>query len=280
MIKKIINILLFNSLIGLFLVLFFFITNHNLINDNNLSTYINEADILNIKASYIFDVTDDITVLEKLEEMAFELAIPEEIIDDILKSEELTSILAEYFKISLNSYYDEVILSNDLIEKMIEIALVSSEDHLNIVLSDDVLEELIITYCNNVQSLMPEKLEVIGNSKILKIWNYSFDFNQLYLLLIGLVIVVLVTLVNKDFKKSIKYIGLTLMITGIIFVLFGSLDGVLNNYLTDELDGIKVILSPLITQLATIWFQTGFLLSFSGILIYLIFVFIKRIEAT
>ncbi len=279
MLKRIVNILLFGSLVLVLLIMFFFVTNYNLVSENNLNKYIKDADILNIKASYILNVSDDITVIEKLENMALELNIPEEIIVDILDSEELKFLLVEYFERSLNSYYDDVTISQNTIDKMIDSAHISSMDHLSVVISDEELEYLIIEYCNNIQQLMPEKLEVIGNSTILKVWNYTFDYSFVNYILIILVLIVIVTLINKDFKISIKYIGLGMLISGVIYVLLGSLDNVINTYLTNELDGIKVILSPLITQLTTIWFQTGFLLSFSGVFIYLIFVFIKRIEA-
>ncbi len=279
MIKKILNFIFCLNLVLVFFVMFFLSENKQLISHTSLAYYIEEGDILNVKASYILNTYEEIPLVEKLGNTATSIGIPEEVITDILDSEELKQVLGYFFSQSLNKYYEDVNLPDEALDLMIESALKSSENHLSVTMSDGELTAKVNDFYYEIKGLMLEQIDIIGNSKILQYWQLSLNYDFSYMYFLILINLIVLAVVNKGVVKVLKYLGITLIICGVIYVLLSSLSPILKQFLLNELQGTQALLSPLITNLLTSWFLAGVTISFIGVFILIVYNVIYRLSA-
>lgn len=281
--KLIRKILTFFCIIFLFIAIVFTIiiySGKNLLNKENLSNYIKNSNILNMDINVIFNLEESgMTLKEKIYNLGLECNIPDKIVDDILKSDEINLILGDFFNETIYYLIDERTkpeLSDDAINKMIELASLSLEDHINIMLTKEELNEYILDYADKLTSIIPDRQVMIGVLPISTI-NSILNFNIVYLYLIMFILLVLIVLFSWSFYKPIKYLGISMLISGIIFVILGCMNSFLNELILTQIERLKLLVSPFITILLTIWFKSGVLISFSGVFLILIYVVINRI---
>lgn len=264
----------------LIVLIILFHSGRNLINRENLSNYTENADILNMDSNVIFNLDESgITLKEKIYNLAVECNIPEKIILDILKSEEINIVLGDFFNKTIyylvNGGYKPQ-LSDDTINKMIQISMISLDEHLNIMMEDDELEKYVLEYCHKLTNIIPDRQEMIGNLPISYIQKFlNFDIWTLYLLAFSCIL--LLNILTFSFYKPIKYLGICFFISGVIFVILGCMNNVINDIIVSQITNMKILISPLITILLTIWFKLGVLISFSGVFLILFYIIINRI---
>ena len=130
----------------------------SLINRENLSDYVKNAEILNIDLNQIFDKEESgKTLKEEIYQLGLDNNIPEKIMDDILESEELNLILGDFFSKAIDYLINgsnQPQLSGDAINKMISIANLSLENHINIMLDQEQLDKYIIDYCQSLTEII------------------------------------------------------------------------------------------------------------------------------
>ncbi len=252
----------------------------SLLNKENLSKYIKNSNILNMDINIIFNMEESgITLKEKIYKLGIESNIPEKIVNDILKSDEINLILGEFFNETIYYLIDErekPELSQEAIDKMIELASISLEDNINIMLTEEELQNYIIDYSNKLTQIIPDRQVMIGVLPISTI-NSILSFNILYLYLAIFILIVLLVLFSWSFYKPIKYLGISMLISGIIFVTLGCMNNVINQMILSQIERLKVLVSPFVTILLTIWFKCGVLISFSGVFLILVYIVINRI---
>ena len=264
----------------LIVLIILFHSGRNLINRENLSNYTENADILNMDSNVIFNLDESgITLKEKIYNLAVECNIPEKIILDILKSEEINIVLGDFFNKTIyylvNGGYKPQ-LSDDTINKMVQISMISLDEHLNIMMEDDELEKYVLEYCHKLTNIIPDRQEMIGNLPISYIQKFlNFDIWTLYLLAFSCIL--LLNVLTFSFYKPIKYLGICFFISGVIFVILGCMNNVINDIIVLQISNMKILISPLITILLTIWFKLGVLISFSGVFLILFYIIINRI---
>ena len=281
--KLIRKILTFFCIIFLFIAIVFTIiiySGKNLLNKENLSNYIKNSNILNMDINVIFNLEESgMTLKEKIYNLGIESNIPEKIMDDILKSDEINLILGDFFNETIYYLIDERTkpeLSEEAVNKMIELASLSLEDHINIMLTKEELQNYVLDYTNKLLEIIPNKQVMIGVLPISTI-NSVLNFNINYLYLIMFILLVLIVLFSWSFYKPIKYLGINMLIGGLIFVILGCMNNFLNELILTQIERLKLLVSPFITILLTIWFKCGVLISFSGVFLILIYIVINRI---
>ena len=281
--KLIRKILTFFCIIFLFIAIVFTIiiySGKNLLNKENLSNYIKNSNILNMDINVIFNLEESgMTLKEKIYNLGLECNIPDKIVDDILKSDEINLILGDFFNETIYYLIDERTkpeLSDDAVNKMTELASLSLEDHINIMLTKEELNEYILDYADKLTSIIPDRQVMIGVLPISTI-NSILNFNIVYLYLIMFILLVLIVLFSWSFYKPIKYLGISMLVSGLIFVILGCMNSFLNELILTQIERLKLLVSPFITILLTIWFKSGVLISFSGVFLILIYVVINRI---
>ena len=272
LINKFITYFCILILFVLIVLIILFHSGRSLINRENLSNYTENADILNMDSNVIFNLDESgITLKEKIYNLAVECNIPEKIILDILKSEEINIVLGDFFNKTIyylvNGGYKPQ-LSDDTINKMVQISMISLYEHLNIMMEEDELEKYVLEYCHKLTNIIPDRQEMIGNLPISYVQKFlNFDIWTLYLLAV----------LTFSFYKPIKYLGICFFISCVIFVILGCMNNVINDIVVSQITNMKILISPLITILLTIWFKLGVLISFSGVFLILFYIIINRI---
>ena len=277
------KILTFFCIIFLLILIIFTIiiySGKSLLNKENLSNYVKNSNILNMDINVMFNLEESgMTLKEKIYNLGLESHIPEKIMDDILKSDEINLILGDFFNETI--YYlinerDKPELSDDAVNKMIELASISLEDNINIMLTDEELRVYVLDYTNKLVEIIPNKQVMIGVLPISTI-NSLLSFNINYLYISIFLVLLLLILFSWSFYKPIKYFGINMLISGIIFVILGCMNNFLNELILSQIERLKILASPFITILLTIWFKCGVLISFSGVFLILIYIVINRI---
>lgn len=251
-----------------------------MLNKENLSNYIKSSNILNIDINVIFNLEESgMTLKEKIYNLGIESNIPEKIMEDILKSEEINIILGDFFNETIYYLIDErekPQLSNDAVTKMLDLACASLEDHINIMMSEDDLKSYILDFEEKLMDIVPERQIMIGVLPV-SIIKSLLNFNTIYLVLLIFIILILLVLFLWSFYKPIKYLGTCLLINGIIFVILGSLNNFFSQLVLSQVERLKFVISPFITIILTIWFKCGVLISFTGVFIIIFYIVINRI---
>lgn len=264
----------------LIVALVFLYSGKSLVNRENLSNYIENAEVLNMDINVIFNLEESgITLKEKIYQLGLESNIPEDVLDDIISSDEINIIFGDFFSNTIDylvNGLNKPQLSEDSVNKLIEVANVSLEDHINLMLESEQLEEYIRDFCSKLADIVPERYEVIGSLPITSIQAF-LNFNQLYLYLMIAILLVIITICLWSIYKPIKYLAIPMISSGVMFAIFGSMNNFINDYVISNLDGLKPLISPFITILLTIIFKVGVLVSFSGVFLMIIYVVINRI---
>ncbi len=264
----------------LIVALVFLYSGKSLVNRENLSNYIENAEVLNMDINVIFNLEESgITLKEKIYQLGLESNIPEDVLDDIISSDEINIIFGDFFSNTIDylvNGLNKPQLSEDSINKLIEVANDSLEDHINLMLESEQLEEYIRDFCSKLADIVPERYEVIGSLPITSIQVF-LNFNQLYLYLMIAILLVIITVCLWSIYKPIKYLAIPMISSGVMFAIFGSMNNFINDYVISNLDGLKPLISPFITILLTIIFKVGVLVSFSGVFLMIIYVVINRI---
>ena len=264
----------------LIVALVFLYSVKSLVNRENLSNYIENAEVLNMDINVIFNLEESgITLKEKIYQLGLESNIPEDVLDDIISSDEINIIFGDFFSNTIDylvNGLNKPQLSEDSINKLIEVANDSLEDHINLMLESEQLEEYIRDFCSKLADIVPERYEVIGSLPITSIQAF-LNFNQLYLYLMIAILLVIITICLWSIYKPIKYLAIPMISSGVMFAIFGSMNNFINDYVISNLDGLKPLISPFITILLTIIFKVGVLVSFSGVFLMIIYVVINRI---
>lgn len=264
----------------LIVALVFLYSGKSLVNRENLSNYIENAEVLNMDINVIFNLEESgITLKEKIYQLGLESNIPEDVLDDIISSDEINIIFGDFFSNTIDylvNGLNKPQLSEDSINKLIEVANDSLEDHINLMLESEQLEEYIRDFCSKLADIVPERYEVIGSLPITSIQAF-LNFNQLYLYLMIAILLVIITICLWSIYKPIQYLAIPMISSGVMFAIFGSMNNFINDYVISNLDGLKPLISPFITILLTIIFKVGVLVSFSGVFLMIIYVVINRI---
>jgi len=271
--KYIINTFIVITLTILILILMFINCSKTLISSENISDFINDANILNMDINTLFNQEESGIILkDKLYFLAIDNNIPKEIIEDILKSKEINYLLGDFFNQSIKYIINNTKkpkLSSETIDGMKKIANQSLEEHLNIMLEPEILEIYIENYCNSIITIIPDRDNIIGDIPI-KLPKKIVNFDMIHMYIIIILILLLTILINKKWYSFIKYLGISMLISGIIFVILGSLEYIIINLITNQITAMKSFILPLITNILTIFFKSGVLVSFTSIVVILI----------
>jgi len=279
LIGKIMAVFLSFILTLVFIVLMLFNSFKGMISSKNMTEYVKDANILNMDLSLILNQEENITLSDKIYDLGIEIGIPKEIVLDILKSDEINEVLGEFFNktiIYIVDGGDKPQISLDTTTKMLEVAKISLADNINIMIDEEELENYIHEYSVKLSNLIPDRTIILNEFPIHSI-SGVLNFNQLYIYLSICLIALLIMICLLSIRKTIKYISIPMIISGVIFVILGSMSSLIDDILLSQINNMKALISPLITNFSAIIFKNGILFSFTGIFLIILYVVVNRI---
>lgn len=280
-IKCLMNAFISCILLCLIIILMFVICSKILVSKENISSFISNANILNVDVNVLFNQEESgITLKDKIVSIAIENKIPKEIIEDILKSKQMNRLLGDFFNQTINytiNGSEKPKILEETVNDMKFIAKESLNSHINIMLEEEQLDLYIEDYCDSIANIVPDRNEIIGSIKV-DIFKDILNFNVPYLYLIIFLVLILIMLINKSWYKFIEYLGITMLISGVLFVTMGSMEYIISKLILNQITVMQPFILSIITNLLTIWFKSGVLISFSSVVLILIYLTINRIS--
>lgn len=282
--RKSVTLFLSIILFALILVMMSILSAKTLISRDNLSDYSKNVDILNVDLGIIFNLDEKgVTLREEIYKQGLDSGIPDIIMEDILRSDEINIVLGDFFKNTIDYVLKNTVkpsISSSTVDKMIKLANESLENHMNIMMSSNELEIYVRNYCNRLTDIVPDRDLILKDYNINSIDRINqiiyFDMTNIYILI--LVVCLLICIVNRSIYKLFRYLGFTMILNGIIFVILGCLNDFFSTLLIDRYSNLGNFLEPLTINILTIIFKNGVLVSFSGLFIYLIYIIVNRIK--
>lgn len=268
-----ISILIFVAILALMLIT----TSKSLITKDNLASYIKDANVLNMDANAIFDFGSEGTLKEKIGSIALETGIPQEIVEDILRSNEINELLGDYFSEIIDYTFNEnkPVLAKETVEKITNVALVSLNRHINTMMEEEQLKTLVVDFSQRLSNLIPNKTEIV-NEKTLSYVRQITGFHTAWIYIGIAVLVILTGILTVSTYKPFKCLGIAMLVAGIVFVILGSSDAYLNGFITSRVSSMEAVIGPLVTNILTLWFKCGVVVSFVGLLLIIIYMMIRR----
>jgi len=277
------QIMIFISTIILFfliMLMIFLNSGKSLITKENLADFVKDSEILNIDVNILFNLGGNkITLKEKIKDIGLESGIPEQIVDDILISDEINSILGDFFSKTIDYAINgekKPKMSDESVKKMQDVASISLENHINIMMEEEELKSRVLNYTIRLTDFIPERNVIVGELPVEEL-SLLINFNIIYVYIIVVVIVILLGMLTWSIYKPVKYLGITFLISGIIFVILGCMSDFIVGLMDSQVASFKYLIEPLILSILTIWFKLGVLFSFSGVLLITIYIVINRI---
>lgn len=280
-IKVFANILISTIVFILILISMFISSSQKLISKENISDFISDADILNVDVNVLFNQEEiKITLKEKITNLAILNNIPKEIVEDILKSEEINEMLGDFFNQTITYVIEggsKPNIQDESINKIKEVASISLNDNLNIMIEEEELNNYIESFSKSIVDIVPNRDEIINNydMEIFKIM-INFNLTSIYLIILGLLLISII--INKKYYIPFKILGISMFISGILFVIIGSLEYVVTNFIIKDIQGMQTFITPLITNVLTIWFKQGIMISFTSLFLILIYITLNRMN--
>lgn len=278
-IKTIFNIIIFLILFILIMIAMFIQCSKTFISKDNISEFISDANILNIDVNILFNQEESgITLKQKIYDLAIENDIPDEITNDMLESKEINELLGDFFNqtiIYIIEGGEKPQISNQAVENIKKTAKISLDEHLNIMIEEEELNSYIDNYCLNISSIVPDR-NLIVNVASMDTVRKVINFELIYIYIAIILVLILPALSSKKFYTPIKYLGISMFIAGITFVILGSMEFVISGVIIENLKVMIPFIKPLITNVLTIWFKSGVLISFTSIVLILIYVTINK----
>jgi len=280
-IKVIANALISIIVFILILISMFISSSQKLISKENISVFISDADILNVDVNVLFNQEEiKITLKEKITNLAILNNIPNEIVEDILKSEEINEMLGDFFNQTITYVIEggsKPNIQDESVNKIKEVANISLNDNLNIMIEEDELNNYIESFSKSIVDIVPERDEIINNSDM-ELFKIMINFNLIYLYIIILCLLLISIFINKKYYIPFKILGISMFVSGILFVIMGSLEYIVTNFIIKDIQGMQPFIMPLITNVLTIWFKQGIMISFTSLFLILIYITLNRMN--
>ena len=132
-----------------------------LISKENISKYVKSTDIINADIGTLFNrETSGVTLKQRITELAIVNGIPEDIVTDILKSDEINALLGDFFNqtaLYIINGNNKPLMSQKTIDDMKLAAKVSLNNHINIMMDEEELVYLCKAVMKRLQQAIEEK---------------------------------------------------------------------------------------------------------------------------
>lgn len=268
----------------LIVVIILLSTVKKIISKENIAEYINDSNVLELKANEFLEVeheniSEDSTIEDVILIKAKEAQIPDEVVNDLIESNELNVLLGDFIKgIIEYAIIDEEkpTLSEETINNLVLVASDSLESHIGIVMEQEELKKHIEEYISGLNDIVLEKNDIIIDNINLDIVKKVFTFNANYIYLAILILTILISLILWNWYYPIKYLGISITLAGLIFTIIGSLEWIIYGLIKEKFLMNIDLIHPILNKILRVFFEKGVFYTAIGIFLIVIFIVINR----
>lgn len=224
-------------------------------------------------------ISKNSTIKETIIALARKENIPNQIIDDLVESNELNRLMSDFIRgiIDYAIIGDEKpTISYDAMKSLINFANNSLDDHINLIINKQQLEIYIEQYVMALNKLVPDRNEIVIDSHKVDIFRQILSFNVTYLYILTFLLILSIGLLLWNWYLPIKNLGIVVTISGVIFTVLGSLEWPIYNFIKLHISDMDNLIEPMLKQVLLIFFKEGVVYTIIGVFLIIIFVVINR----
>lgn len=274
------GILLFLTILSVMLLT----ATKNIISKESIADYINKSDVLEIKVGKLFkvenaNISEDSTVRETVIIMANDAGIPKDVVNDLVESNELNNLLGDFIRGIIDYAIiggEKPTISSETIKNLVNVANNSLESHIDIVMEEEDLDLYIESYIKSLNSIVPERNDIVTDISNLDMIRNILTFNTSYLYVTIGILTILISLLLWNWYYPIKYLGITTTLAGVIFTVIGSLEWPIYNLIKDRIEKMEDLVRPLLEKVLAICFKEGVIYTVIGIVLIITFIVLNR----
>lgn len=256
----------------------------NIISKESIADYINKSDVLELQVGKFFkientNINENLTIKETVLIMAKEANIPDDVVNDLVESRELNNLLGDFIKGIIDYAVigeSKPTVSEETINNLIIFANDSLERHIGIVMEEKELDLYIENYVESLNNMVPERNDIVIDSSHLDIIRNVLTFDTTYLYMAIGILTILISLILWNWYYSIKYLGITTTLAGIIFTVVGSLEWPIYNMIKGNIEKMEDLVHPLLDKVLAICFKEGVIYTLVGVVLIIVFIVINR----
>lgn len=216
-------------------LMIFYISVNKFMSNNNLKKILNTSNILKKE-------TNGITIEDRIIGVFEEFDISQEDAKVIISSQEFTNLMDDYIS-KMADYYlldkDFPELDSDMFNNLLEVVM-SKNKSLNDLQKDDIKNELIKVK-EKIEKSLPDKEEIKNYNSYREVSSFYFSLSIFYFIGAIIIFMFLIFVFTYSLYKPFKYIGISLIVSGCLFMIPYTIFDFLINLINVDIFFIVVI---------------------------------------
>lgn len=208
------------------LLMIFYISVSRFISTNNLKKVLNTSNVLKMEIDGVSLEYEIIGIFEEFD-------ISREDAKAVVSSQEFTNLMDDYFAKAIDYYIldkDFPTFDNNMLNNLLDLVM-SKNTKLNSSQKEEIKKELM-KEMDEIEESLPDKEEVMSDSFLKEITGIYSSISIFYFIGAIIILMFIIFVFTYSLYKPFKYIGISLIVSGILFmipyIIFGYLTKLIN----------------------------------------------------
>ena len=246
------------------LLMIFYISVSRFINTNNLKKVLNTSNVLKMEVDGVSLEYEIIGIFEEFD-------ISREDAKAVISSQEFTNLMDDYFAKAIDYYIldkDFPTFDNNTLNNLLDLAM-SKNTKLNTLQKEEIKKKLI-KEMEEIEESLPDKEEIMSDSFLKEITGIYSSISVFYFIGAIIILMFIIFVFTYSLYKPFKYIGISLIVSGTLFMIPYMVFG----YLT-KLINVDMFVISVIKNLAYQFFITSLMVLSVGIVFVVFYTLIN-----
>lgn len=246
------------------LLMIFYISVSRFISTNNLKKVLNTSNVLKMEVDGVSLEYEIIGIFEEFD-------ISREDAKAVISSQEFTNLMDDYFAKAIDYYIldkDFPTFDNNTLNNLLDLAM-SKNTKLNTLQKEEIKKELM-KEMEEIEESLPDKEEIMSDSFLKEITGIYSSISVFYFIGAIIILMFIIFVFTYSLYKPFKYIGISLIVSGTLFMIPYMVFG----YLT-KLINVDMFVISVIKNLAYQFFITSLMVLSVGIVFVVFYTLIN-----
>lgn len=246
------------------LLMIFYISVSRFISTNNLKKVLNTSNVLKMEVDGVSLEYEIIGIFEEFD-------ISREDAKAVISSQEFTNLMDDYFAKAIDYYIldkDFPTFDNNTLNNLLDLAM-SKNTKLNTLQKEEIKKELM-KEMEEIEESLPDKEEIMNDSFLKEITGIYSSISVFYFIGAIIILMFIIFVFTYSLYKPFKYIGISLIVSGTLFMIPYMVFG----YLT-KLINVDMFVISVIKNLAYQFFITSLMVLSVGIVFVVFYTLIN-----
>ena len=246
------------------LLMIFYISVSRFISTNNLKKVLNTSNVLKMEVDGVSLEYEIIGIFEEFD-------ISREDAKAVISSQEFSNLMDDYFAKAIDYYIldkDFPTFDNNTLNNLLDLAM-SKNTKLNTLQKEEIKKELM-KEMEEIEESLPDKEEIMSDSFLKEITGIYSSISVFYFIGAIIILMFIIFVFTYSLYKPFKYIGISLIVSGTLFMIPYMVFG----YLT-KLINVDMFVISVIKNLAYQFFITSLMVLSVGIVFVVFYTLIN-----